>query len=103
VTARASDCTLTASQTFTWAITVAPVEAITLTAAPGSSWGSVRLTWTQASWPSVDIYRNNVKIKNQRNDGSSSDTVPSRGTYDYRICAPGSTTVCSNVSSLVIQ
>ena len=103
VTARASDGTLTASQTFAWAITDAPGEAVTLTAARGSSWKMVRLTWTQASWPSVDIYRNNVKIKNQRNDGSSSDTVPSRGTYDYRICAPGSTTVCSNVSSLVIQ
>jgi len=103
VTARASDGTLTASQTFTWAITGAPVEAITLTAAPGSSWKTVRLTWTQASWPSVDIYRNNVKINNERNDGSSTDRVPSRGMYDYRICAPGSTTACSNISSLVIQ
>ena len=103
VTARASDGTLTASQTFTWAITGAPVEAITLTAAPGSSRKTVRLTWPQASWPSVDIYRNNVKINNERNDGSSTDRVPSRGMYDYRICAPGSTTACSNISSLVIQ
>lgn len=108
VTARASDGTLTASQTFTWTITASggttpPPAAVTLTTARGSSWKMVRLTWTQASWPSVDIYRNNVKIKNQRNDGSSSDTVPSRGMYDYRICAPGSTTVCSNVSSLLIQ
>jgi hypothetical protein len=51
----------------------------------------------------VDVYRNNVNIKNQRNDGSTSDTVPSRGEYDYKICAPGSTTVCSNVVSVDIQ
>ena len=103
VTARASDGTLTASQTFTWAITTATSDAITLTAARGSSWKIVRLTWTQASWPSVDIYRNNVKIKNTRNDGSISDTVSSRGRYDYKICAPGSTTVCSNVVTVNIQ
>ena len=100
VTARAYDGTLTASQTFTWAITG---PAVTLTATQGSSWKMALLTWTNASWSSVDVYRNNIKMKTQRNDGSMSDTVPSRGTYDYKICAPGSTTVCSNVSTLVIQ
>jgi hypothetical protein len=106
VTARASDGTLTASQSFTWAITTAPDDttgAVTLVAAPGSSWKMVALTWTNASWRSVDVYRNNVRIKNQRNDGSANDTVPSRGTYDYKICAPGSATACSNVSRIVIQ
>ena len=102
VTARASDGTLTTSQTFTWAMTAAPTT-VTLTAARGSSWKMVFLTWTNASWSTVDVYRNNVKIKSTRNDGSISDTVPSRGRYDYRICAPGSTTVCSNVSSVDIQ
>jgi hypothetical protein len=102
VTARASDGTLTASQTFMWAITTAPTT-VTLTATRGSSWKAVLLTWTNVSWPSVDVYRNSVKIKNTRNDGSTSDMVPSRGTYDYKICEPGSTTVCSNVSSIDIQ
>ena len=101
VTARASDGTLSASQMFTWSITNS--GAVTLTAAPGSSWKRVALTWTSASWPSVDVYRNSVRIKNQRNDGSTNDSVPSRGRYDYKICAPGSTTVCSNVASIVIQ
>ena len=106
VTARASDGTLTTSQAFMWTITTAaggPTDTVTLTTASGSSWKMVSLTWTDVSWPSVDIYRNNVKIKNQRNTGSASNNVPSRGTYDYRICAPGSTTVCSNVSSIVIE
>ena len=102
VTAPVSDGTLTASQTFTWAITAAPTT-VTLTAVRGSSWKTVLLTWTNASWSSVDIYRNNVKIKNTRNDGSISDMVPSRGSMIYKICAPDSTTVCSNVSSVDIQ
>jgi putative Ig domain-containing protein len=106
VTARASDGTLTTSQAFTWTITATaggPTDTVTLTTAPGSSWKMVSLTWTKVSWPSVDIYRNNVKIKNQRNTGSASNTVPDRGTYDYRVCAPDSTTLCSNVSSIVIE
>jgi len=103
VTARTSDGTLTAAQTFTWAITAAPTTTVTLIAARGSSWKMVLLTWTNASWSGVDVYRNNVKIKNTRNDGSISDTVSSRGRYDYKICAPGSTTMCSNVSSVDVQ
>ena len=83
--------------------TTPPPTTITLTVAQGSSWKTALLTWTNASWSSVDVYRNNVKIKNTRNDGSISDTVPSRGRYDYKICAPGSTTVCSNVSSIDIR
>jgi len=89
--------------TVTYSETTPAPTTVTLTAAPGSSWKMVLLTWTNASWPSVDVYRNNVKIKNLRNNGSTSDTVPSRGRYDYQICAPGSTTVCSNVSSIDIQ
>ena len=87
--------------TVTYATTTTPT--VTLTAVRGSSWKMVSLTWTSVSWPSVDIYRNNVLIKNKRNTGSASDTVPSRGSYAYKICAPGSTTVCSNVSSINIQ
>jgi hypothetical protein len=106
VTARASDGTLTASQTFSWAITASGgtnPETVTLTVARGSSWKSVSLTWTKASWSTVDVYRNNVKIKNVRNNGSTSDNVPTRATYNYKICAPGSTTACSNVASIVVQ
>ena len=101
VTARASDGALTTSQLFTWTITAA--DAVILTTAQGASWKMVSLTWTKTSWSSVDIYRNNVKIKNQRNTGSTNDNVPSRGTYDYKICAPDSTSICSNVSNIVIQ
>jgi hypothetical protein len=71
--------------TVTYSATTPPPTTITLTVTQGSSWKTALLTWTTASWSSVDVYRNNVKIKNTRNDGSISDTVPSRGRYDYKI------------------
>jgi hypothetical protein len=59
-------------------------------------WTSMRLSWTYSSWPSVDVYRNGVKVMNTSNDGSANDKVDRGGTYSYQLCAPGSTTVCSN-------
>src|SRR5687767_1163767 len=48
--------------TVTYATTPPPTT-VTLTAVRGSSWKMVLLTWTNVSWSSVDIYRNNVKIR----------------------------------------
>ena len=64
----------------------------------GSS--SMRLSWTYTSWSSVDVYRNGLKVKNTSNDGSTNDNVNGHGSYTYRLCAPGSTTVCSNSVSI---
>jgi hypothetical protein len=64
----------------------------------GSS--SMRLSWTYTSWPSVDVYRNGFKVKTSSNDGSTNDNVDRRGNYTYKVCAPGSTTVCSNSVSI---
>jgi hypothetical protein len=79
--------------------------AVTLSAAPvfGSNWGATKLTWSRASWPTVDIYRNGVKVTNTDNDGLYQDPIWARGTYVYIICAPGSTSTatCSNVVSIV--
>jgi hypothetical protein len=60
----------------------------------GSS--SMRLSWTYTSWSSVDVYRDDLKVKTSSNNGSTNDNVARRGTYTYKVCAPGSTTVCSN-------
>jgi hypothetical protein len=61
---------------------------------------SIRLSWTYTSWSSVDVYRNGLKVKNISNTGSTNDNVSRGGTYTYKVCAPGSTTVCSNSVSI---
>jgi hypothetical protein len=64
---------------------------------------TARLRWTGATWSSVDVYRNGTKVKNTANDGSTWNEVPRRGTYYYKICAPGSTAVCSNTASIYLR
>jgi hypothetical protein len=41
-----------------------------------------------------------MRIQNVRNDGAYTDPVWGRGTFTYRICAPGSTTDCSNTATV---
>jgi hypothetical protein len=74
-----------------------PPTTIALSAQPviSSSWAATRLTWSNAPWSSVDVYRNGMRVTNTANDGSHLDPIWSRGTYSYKICAPGSTTTCS--------
>jgi len=109
VTARASDGVLSTSQTFTWNVTTSTSGgttpppstggAPTLSVAQlGSS--SMRLSWTYTSWSSVDVYRNGSRVMTTSNDGSVKDNVNRGGTYSYKVCAPGSTTVCSNSVSV---
>jgi hypothetical protein len=87
--------------TITYA-TTPPPSTVTLTAEPrrSSHWRSTRLRWTNGFWPSVDVYRNGSRVANTENDGYYTDPVWGRGTYTYRVCAPGSTTVCSNSVSV---
>jgi hypothetical protein len=87
--------------TITYA-TTPPPSTVTLTAEPrrSSRWRSTRLSWSNAAWSSVDVYRNGYRVATTDNDGFYTDPVWGRGTYTYRICAPGSTTVCSNSVSV---
>ncbi len=71
----------------------------TLRLEPGSGFG-VRLYWTDTSWSSVDVYRNGTRVRNTADDGSTTDFVSQRGSYSYKLCAPGSTTVCSNTVNI---
>ena len=92
----------TDSLTVTYTVTAPPPSTVTLIldTRRGSKWRSTKLTWANAPWSSVDVYRNGMPLTNTPNDGSYTDPIWSRGTYTYRICAVGSTTTCSNTATV---
>jgi hypothetical protein len=58
---------------------------------------TVDLSWSGATSPNVDVYRNGVVIATTANDGAYTDSTGSRGhaTYTYKVCEAG-TGNCSN-------
>jgi hypothetical protein len=60
----------------------------------GTRWD---LSWSGASSPNIDIYRNGVVVATTGNDGFYTDSPGGRGhaTYTYQVCNAGSQT-CSN-------
>lgn len=93
----------TASLTVNYSVaTTTPPATVTLTADPrkASKWRSTRLSWANAPWTSVDVYRNGLRITNVPNSGLYTDPIFNKGNYTYQICAQGSTTVCSNTVSV---
>jgi hypothetical protein len=79
-----------------------PPSTVTLTAdtRKASKWRSTRLSWANAPWSGVDVYRNGLLITSTPNNGSYTDPIFGKGTYTYQICAPGSRTTCSNTASV---
>src|SRR5262245_36118348 len=71
---------------------------VTLTADPrkAAKWRSTRLSWANAPWTAVDVYRNDLKVTSVPNTGSYTDPVWSKGTYTYKICDKAAPTACSN-------
>jgi len=57
----------------------------------------VDLSWSVASSPNIDIYRNGVVVATTGNDGFYTDSPGGRGpaTYTYQVCNEGTQT-CSN-------
>jgi len=55
----------------------------------------VRLSWTGANSPRVDIYRNGVQIARVDNTGTYTDVLTARGFYTYKVCEAHSHN-CSN-------
>ena len=55
----------------------------------------VRLTWTGANSPRVDIYRNGVQIARVDNTGTYTDLLTAHGLYTYKVCEAHSHN-CSN-------
>jgi PKD repeat protein len=77
--------------------TPTPTTSINLAASgyKSRSYVYVQLQWGGASTTTVDLYRNNVKIKTLNNTGNYTDATGAKnGTFSYRICNAGSTT-CS--------
>jgi hypothetical protein len=76
-----------------------PAGQITLSAVGYKVQGvnTVDLSWSGATSPNVDIYRNGVVIATTTNDGTYTDSTGSRGhaTYTYKVCEAG-TGNCSN-------
>lgn len=63
---------------------------------------AVDLTWSGLAIGNVDVYRNGTRILSSPNTGATTDNLGSRGggTYTYQVCAAGSTTACTNQSSV---
>lgn len=62
----------------------------------------VQLTWTAGSAAQVDVYRNGAKVATTSNSGSYTDNFVGarRSTAVYKVCIAGTTTSCSNDSSV---
>jgi serine protease len=62
---------------------------------------TVDLSWSGATTPNVDVYRNSVLITNTLNDGFYTDSIGGRGhaTYTYQVCEEGTNT-CSNQATV---
>lgn len=91
-----------ATNTTTRAITVTDPgnPTISLSTSPANR-GRVNLNWSGATTNRVDIFRNGSFLRRTRNDGSFRDR-PGNGTFTYQICEQGSTTACSNLSTITI-
>ena len=55
----------------------------------------VRLSWTGANSPRVDIYRNGVQIARVDNTGTYTDLLTTHGMFTYKVCEAHSHN-CSN-------
>jgi hypothetical protein len=102
ITATATDSSALAGSA---SITVTVLPAITLTTRPykvaGVGW--VDLTWTTMPGATVDVYGDGLIVATTANDGFHSYRTgfKGKGTYRYKVCQTGSTTVCSNYSAAV--
>jgi hypothetical protein len=80
----------------------APPPSISLTVTKGAGTARrtpVSLAWTGATGSRVDLYRNSALVSATANDGAYTENVAA-GTWSYRICQRGSTTVCSATKSV---
>jgi hypothetical protein len=57
----------------------------------------VDLSWSGATSPNIDVYRNGVVVATTANDGFYTDSTGNKGhaTYTYKVCEAGSLN-CSN-------
>lgn len=81
-----------------------PPVVITLGASPYKVRGlqKVDLTWSGATAPRVDVYRDDVLVLTTSNDGLETDHIDARGSgvYTYLICEAGSSTCSKEVTAI---
>lgn len=75
----------------------APAISLSLSSYKVKGANTVDLSWSGAGGTHVDIYRNGSLLLTTPNDGAHTDNTGQKGaaTFGYRVCAAGSTTVCS--------
>lgn len=70
-------------------------------------WYYADLSWGgNSTATAVDIYRNGVKVAGgTSNDGAHRDRIGKgvSGSYTYRVCEAGSTTACSNETTVSLS
>jgi extracellular elastinolytic metalloproteinase len=85
--------------------TITVTEPITLTTRGYKVQGvrRVDLTWNGATGANVDVYADGLIVATTPNDGLFTHLLggKGKGTFRYRVCDAGSTSVCSNVSTVV--
>jgi subtilisin len=99
-----SDGGATGSQQQSVEVTAPPPAAISLSTSGYKVRGQeyVDLSWTGATTARVDLYRNDAKLRTVDDTGSWTDALKRKaGTYTYKVCEAGSTTQCSNDSTVV--
>ena len=84
-----------------YSVTTTP-STVTLTAdtRKAAKWRSTKLSWANAPWTAVDVYRNDLRITTVPNSGLYTDPIFNKGSYKYQVCAQGSTTACSNTTTV---
>lgn len=89
-------------------LTVTPTEplpppiSLMGTVSYATSPATVTLNWSGATTATVDLYRNGALFGTLPNNGTRS-TPTNPGTYTYRICEAGSTSVCSNDVTVTVN
>jgi len=77
-----------------------PAADITLSATRSINNREITINWTGAQGGNVDVYVNDTYNNTTSNDGSNTYRVNKNGTYSFKVCEQGSTTIeipnCSN-------
>ena len=95
---------LTGTETRTITITAAPAPTITLTTRGFKVKGvrNVDLTWTPTGSGNMDVYLGSSIVAVTPNDGAHTYVIGGKGagSFTFKVCQTGSTTVCSNTSTV---
>ena len=76
------------------------VITLTVTKQKNGRWNAANLQWSGATTTNVDVYRNGNRITSTANDGQYLDNKLGNGTWTYKVCNTGGTTVCSPLASI---